>query len=145
LLFIEENKKMSLTELFKNLGAPLNNNRWSWGAVSPDGVVFLRVWDDEKKKINGKSHVRVTAYDYFKGKPNDNGWKERLRHLELIKQGAQSYMVICFAKDVNASPREINTYSNRMLWKAGNWIEHDGDIWLEIEEAVPVKLLTLEK
>jgi hypothetical protein len=32
-----------------------------------------------------------------------------------------------------------------MLWKAGNWIEHDGDIWLEIKVTVPVESLMLEK
>ena len=32
----------------ENLGAPFRNILWSWGAVSSDGQVFLRVWGDER-------------------------------------------------------------------------------------------------
>jgi hypothetical protein len=136
---------MSPTELFNTLGAPLTNNRWSWGAVRQDGIVLLRVWDDEKMNLSDHKYVRITAYEYFRNKSGDLGWNERLKHLELIKDGAQAYMVICFAVDVNAAPRKISTYSKQMLWKAGKWIEHEGDVWLEIVSTVPINVLTMVK
>jgi hypothetical protein len=37
--------------LFEKLGAPLKNTVWSWGGVRADGAIFLRVWEDEKRKI----------------------------------------------------------------------------------------------
>ena len=44
---------MSLTQFFDQLGAPLANSRWSWGAQrARDGVVFMRVWQDEKRFEN---------------------------------------------------------------------------------------------
>ena len=50
---------MSMADLFEKLDAPLNNIIWSWGAVSEGGNVYLRVWADEFRKIDGKLTVRV--------------------------------------------------------------------------------------
>ncbi len=130
---------MSLSELFVSLGAPLSNVRWSWGAVrSQDGAVFLRVWDDQKIKLGEHRYVRVTAYDHFKDKPGDLGWSERLQHIEQIKNGAKTYMVVCFAVDVTAAPRAIKTYSERVLLEGGGLIKHNGDLWMEIVATLPV-------
>jgi len=88
---------MSLSSLFNRLGAPLHNNRWSWGAVrANDGSVFLRVWQDESKVINGKRFMRITANEYFQNNdPNNLGYQERLKHIQQIQTGAKSYMIVC--------------------------------------------------
>ncbi|MDO9226213.1 MAG: hypothetical protein Q8M09_13920 [Pseudomonadota bacterium] len=128
---------MSLSELFVSLGAPLSNVRWSWGAVrSEDGAVFLRVWDDQKITLGERRYIRVTAYEHFKDKPGDLGWNERLQHVERIKNGAKSYMVLCFAVDVNVAPRAIKTYTKRVLLVGGALIEYRDDVWLEMTSTI---------
>jgi hypothetical protein len=39
--------EQKITRFFDDLGAPLTNMQWSWGAVRSDGAVFVRVWEDE--------------------------------------------------------------------------------------------------
>jgi len=39
----------SIAALFRTLGAPLHNERWSWGA-STDDYVILRAWQDDMRK-----------------------------------------------------------------------------------------------
>lgn len=57
---------MNRTELFAYLRAPLSNPRWSWGSVrAADGAVFLLVWQDEHKKIEGKPFTCVNASTFF--------------------------------------------------------------------------------
>jgi hypothetical protein len=50
-----------------------------------DQAVFLKVWQDEKIKLNGRWHMRLTANAHFAKHPSNLGWQERLRHLELVK------------------------------------------------------------
>ena len=51
----------SPSELLRRLGAPILNVVWSWGAVRPaDGVVFLRVWQDRERKVDGKWYTMLT-------------------------------------------------------------------------------------
>jgi hypothetical protein len=53
---------MTLSQLFEQLGAPLANVRWSWGAVrESDSAVFLRVWQDECRPIDGRMCVRIRS------------------------------------------------------------------------------------
>ena len=122
---------MSLTKYFKTLGAPLHNTRWSWGAVRDDGTVILRVWQDESKVLDGVSHQRITFFQKFEDDPDNRGFKERQGHLELIKAGAKSYMVMCIAKDVAAMPRQVKSYIKDAVFEGGELREIDGDFWLE--------------
>jgi hypothetical protein len=131
---------MSLSSLFKRLGAPLHNNRWSWGAIrEKDGSVFLRVWQDESKAINGKRFMRITANEYFQNNdPNNLGYQERLKHIFQIQTGAKSYMVVCVAQDINAIPRAIVSFNSSEVFEGGELISADGDIWLEFGNRIPV-------
>ena len=63
---------LSLSDLFKKLRAPLNNPRWSWGAVSEEGIVVLRVWGDQRENINGKLFVRVREPNYDEMQPQQS-------------------------------------------------------------------------
>lgn len=132
---------MSQKQLFERLGAPLVNARWSWGAVRDrDGVVFLRVWQDEIKRIDGRLFMRITANDYFLNHdPANHGWLERLRHIESVRGGATSYMVMCVAKHVNAIPREVQSFNRDEVFTGGQLIEADGDTWLALGPRVRVQ------
>jgi hypothetical protein len=131
---------MTLTSLFKYLNAPLTNQRWSWGAVrASDGAVFLRVWQDEVVKSGQKRSARVTANAFFKDDETNPGYAERLRHVELIKNGAKSYMIMCAAVDTQASPRAIATFNEKEVFVGGTLKETDGDWWLELVSRQPVR------
>lgn len=132
---------MSQKELFERLRAPLANARWSWGAVRPsDGVVFLRVWQDESKRIDGRLFMRITANNYFQNNdPKNLGWQERLRHVALIRGGSASYMVMCVSIDQSASPREVQSFNKEEIFRGGQVIDTDGDTWLELLARVSVQ------
>lgn len=123
---------MSPSELFRRLGAPLKNVVWSWGAVrSSDNTVFLRVWQDRERKVDGKWYTRLTHHAVFVDDPANLGWQERLAHVAKIREGAPCYLVMCEAKDVNASPRAIKSFNDRELFVGGAVVEMDGDWWIE--------------
>ncbi|MGE0157107.1 MAG: hypothetical protein AB7T17_08780 [Geobacter sp.] len=131
---------MSLSSLFNRLGAPLHNSRWSWGAVrANDGSVFLRVWQDESKVINGKRFMRITANEYFQNNdPNNLGYQERLKHIQQIQTGAKSYMIVCVAQDITAIPRAIINFNSDEVFEGGELISSEGDMWLEFGKRIPI-------
>ena len=123
---------MSLTQHFKKLGAPLKNSRWSWGAVrESDGVVFLRVWQDRKIRLDGKTYMMVTHHEAYVGNESSLGYIERLAHVDLVRGGRPVYMIVCIAKDTNARPRKIKSFIADDLFLGGEMIEHDGETWIE--------------
>ena len=123
---------MSLTQHFEKLGAPLTNSRWSWGAVRPsDGVLFLRVWQDQKVRLDGNNHMRVTHHAAYKGNETSLGYVERLAHIELVRQGAKVYMIMCIAKDPKAVPRSVASFIADDIFVGGNIVDHEGDTWIE--------------
>jgi hypothetical protein len=122
---------MSITAMFEQLGAPLANPRWSWGGVRQDGSVMLRVWQNETKRIDGRTHVQLTHYAEFVGREDNYGYQERLRHVNQIQTGVRCYMVMCEAKEPKAVPRKIKDFDKDVL-VAGALIEHEGDLWVPI-------------
>ena len=129
---------MSSADLFQRLGAPLKNPRWSWGAVSGQGTVFLRVWADEFQKLNGKQTVRVTKHKRFEDEPDNLGYKERVEHIALIGAGAPSFCVLCKAKDPSTKPREVASYDDKTVFVGGELIDHEGDSWLELTDRISI-------
>lgn len=131
---------MSQKGLFERLGAPLNNTRWSWGAVRPtDGTVFLRVWQDEYIRKGKKTFMRLTSNEHFQqNAPGDLGYQERSRHVSLIKSGAPCFMIICVAVDAAAIPRQVASFNEDDVMRGGELMESNGDCWLEITERVRV-------
>lgn len=123
---------MTLPDLFAYLGAPLANPRWSWGAVRPaDGAVFLRVWQDEQRKIAGAGFSQVTFDHFFNDNPSNLGYIERLKHVERVRNGASSYLLMCLARDVHASPREVASFDRNDIFVGGRLVEAEGNYWLE--------------
>lgn len=131
---------MTRTEIFAYLGAPLSNSRWSWGAVRPpDGAVFLRVWEDENRTIGGRHYTRVDAASFIQDESGSPGYTERLRHLDLIRAGAASYMVMCRAADKTSHPRKIASFNQREVFVGGKLVEDQGDWWLERAARKPLE------
>jgi len=131
---------MSMSEYFRRLGAPLVNHMWSWGAVrASDGAVFLRVWQDREQKIDGRWYTMLTHHEKFEDDPGNLGWQERLSHVELVRQGAKCYLVMCEAKDVSASPRSVRSFNDRELFIGGKCVEIDGDWWIERVGRLPAR------
>ena len=128
---------MSLTSYFDRLGAPLKNSRWSWGAIrESDGVVFLRVWQDQKLRIDGKTFMMVTHHGAYVGNESSPGYQERLRQVDLVREGRPVYLVMCQVENPDASPRIIKSFNKDEVFVGGATIEHDGDIWIELADRV---------
>src|SRR5437867_3067081 len=89
---------MSINRFFQEvLGANLKNTRWSWGAVEPlSNPVFLRVWEDEIQSANGAQQILIRRKQ---PRTSSLGYPERDKHIELIRNGAQAYGVLCRAVD----------------------------------------------
>jgi hypothetical protein len=136
---------MTQTEMFKRLGAPLSNSRWSWGAVrSEDGAVFLRVWQDRKRKHDGHWFMMVTHREKYAGDEDNRGYQERLEHMSRVRAGAQCFMVMCLAADISAAPRKIQSFNSSEVFVGGRVIELDGDTWVEMVDRKPVNAVRLQ-
>jgi len=130
---------MTLSEMFKRLGAPLVNTRWSWGAIrASDGAVFLRVWQDRVMKHEGKRYVLVARIKDRDKAPEKLGQQERLEHIERIREGAACYMVMCLVEDKDAIPRKIKSFNKEDVFVGGEVIELDSIIYIELADRVPV-------
>jgi hypothetical protein len=130
---------MTQTQFFEWLGAPLHNVRWSWGAVRHDGVVFLRVWQDETALHEARRYMRVTKHTVFADDLANLGYQERLRHLGLVRGGARSYMIMCEPDPARLPAREILDYNREEVFEGGALIEIAGDSWLELKQRVPAR------
>lgn len=129
---------MNQRYLFKKLGAPLANQQWSWGAVrASDGAVFLRVWQDEEREHGASFFMRLTHHAAFATNRSSQGYRERVRHVELVRSGAPCYLIVCVAADVMASPRSIRSFDEKSLLVGGAVMEFDGDSWIERVRRVP--------
>ena len=130
---------MSITGLFKKLNAPLANARWSWGSVrESDGTVILRVWQDRKTCHDDRYFMMVTFHEKFAGSDNQ-GYKERVEHAKLVREGSKCYMLMCVADDVDASVRTIKTLNSQDVFIGGEVIEYNGDTWVELAGRMPVR------
>ena len=128
---------MSLSSLFKSLGAPFVNTS-RWGAVrGDDGAVFLRVWQDEIKKIGDFPCCRVTANSRY-AHSKDAGWLERLGHVSLVREGAKCFLVVAIAKDRNAVPRVVKDFLDGAVIEGTEITEFDGDTWIRLGRRIPV-------
>ena len=129
---------MIQTKLFEELGAPLCNPRWSWGAIrKSDGAIFLRVWEDQKKMLGGKTYIRLTHKQFFKQKARKHpGNEERLKHINLLKKDYVTFMIMCIVKRPITSPRVIDRLAADKIYCGGTVKEIDGDVWLEIKRTI---------
>jgi hypothetical protein len=136
---------MSISSFFEKLGAPLRNKRQSWGAVrEKDGAIFLRVWQDRKVVKDRTLTLMVTHRDKYVDDQNNFGFKERQEHVELIRNGAQCFMVMCKVKDSEAMPRTIESFNEKEIFVGGDILEMDGETWVKVRSRVPVEEVLLK-
>ena len=125
---------MTMKDLFEQLGAPLRNPRTSWGAVSPTGV-YLRVWADQVRTINGVKHVQLT---HKAGSTRSPGRSERREHVDLLERnhGMPVVCIVCTATNPKTTPRTIAGFDgSTVLCGYGDDVYEDrvGDFWLKAE------------
>ena len=131
---------MTITQLFDKLNAPLANKRWSWGSIRNfDGAVILRVWQDEKIKIDGRYFMRITHHKSYVGSEGNEGYKERNRHAGLVQNGSKCYMVMCIANDPKETPRKIQSFNSDDIFVGGEVVMRDGDTWVEFADRIPIQ------
>ena len=134
--------KMSISSLFKDLGTPLKNIRWSWGAVdTTGGTVFLRVWKDETLKWKGKDVVRLTNRAHFEG-TSSLGYAERKQHIERLRQGATGYLIFCEAKAPISIPRKLKSYDSDSVFPTTDLCEINGDVYVQFLSGVKAAAVT---
>lgn len=135
--------KISITDFFASLDAPLNNHVWSWGALTQNKKeVILRVWRDEKRKINGKTHFRLTLHSLFDKSQGQisPGYPERLEHLQIAHQKGRAFLVYCRAADQTVQPRTIAGYTDHVLGVCESIvIDDEGDYWGEETRTIRVE------
>ena len=127
----------SPSALFRYIGAPLHNERWSWGA-SNENFVVLRTWQDETKKY-GDSLVVTIRYNWeiLKDRP---GFKERERHIEEIQNGKPAFMIMCKAVDPTADPRDIQSFNKKDLFVGGDIVDlGEGNLGIEAVKRITIK------
>lgn len=138
---------MNITTLFKLLGAPLHNNRWSWGATRPDGTVMLRVWAETVFQIDGARYVQVLGRDWEnvaeRMESGNLGFGERQRHVELLEGGAHCILIMCQCVDPKSLDGwSIKTFDSKDVFIGGDVIRRDGvrNQYVEGREGVFVRL-----
>ena len=128
---------MPMSLMFEKLGAPLHNKVWSWGAIKHDeNIVYLRVWQNETMILDGKSYVQVTYND--NGLRKKAGHKERQRHIELIKSGAECFLIFCEPKKPLSMPRKVHDYVRDSVFPTSELIERHGETWIQYIAGVPL-------
>ena len=123
----------NISSFFESLGAPLKNVRWSWGAERRDGAIFLRGWEDNCFTDVDGEYV-VIAHSTRVSAGASAGWRERWHHIQRIRTGAPCFVVMCIAKDVNAKPREIESFDTRQLIVGGRVVVKNGWTCIEVVE-----------
>ena len=89
----------------------MKNARWSWGAAHPDtGVVYLRVWEGEIRTVNGIRHARLGTRLKPGRSPSRPGYRERLQHVKLIRQGTPSWCILCRENDPPVNGRRLRFF-----------------------------------
>jgi len=129
-----------ISQFFADLGFPLRNIRWSWGARSGD-VVVLRTWQDEYVSRERKVTVLREPASYQES--DSFGLDERIVQLMSLWEGeVAGYTVIVEAKDRAARPREIKDYREDVVFAIKRLVARsDGSLAAELSDMVPVASL----
>jgi|GEM_PF-6110577 len=123
---------MSISTLYNDLGAPLRNIRWSWGAVNPHThSIFLSVWEDERKKLNDQiDTVRVTAYAQLDPR-TDLGFRERINQVDEIISGRRAFLIFCRARSIMDRRRSLAIINSTQLFPVISAFKIDHDVYLQ--------------
>ncbi len=129
-----------ISQFFADLGFPLRNIRWSWGARS-GVVVLLRTWQDEY--VSRERKVTVLREPAGLQETDSFGLDERIVQLKSLWEGeVAGYTVIVEVKDRAARPREIKDYREDVVFAIKRLVARpDGSIAAELSDMVPVASL----
>ncbi|HJV74729.1 MAG TPA: hypothetical protein VJ654_10945 [Noviherbaspirillum sp.] len=131
---------MSMRELFDALGAALQDERWSWGGVREhDKRVFLCVWQDTIREIDGKRCVWVSDVE---GADESLGAGERLKHLGLIRSGYAPYLVTCGTDERATQPTATKGIDGWKILVGGALLAREDGFWLEVTNLAPLRDVT---
>ncbi|MGE3509821.1 MAG: HNH endonuclease [Vicinamibacterales bacterium] len=129
---------MSITAFYRNtLGANVRNERWSWGALDPvEDRLFLRIWEDQIREIDGRRHALLMGHDW--GHTKSPGYNERLRHIAAMRVGTVAYGVVCTAVETDPDgPRAIAAYDAETLARLGEVVERDNNTYAPLLDNLP--------
>lgn len=130
---------MNITEFYHEvLGANLRNSRWSWGAYDPvSNRLFLRVWEDQLISQDGREKVHVL----WKNPIRDSlGYPERVAHLGLMRDGAETFGILC-RSDLPTGYRRIKGFDNSLLLELGELIEESDQVYAVVTGRRPTSEL----
>ncbi|WP_071078541.1 HNH endonuclease [Janthinobacterium lividum] len=130
----------AISQFFVDLGYPLRNIRWSWGARS-GGSLLLRTWEDEYVYKERKLIVLDRPELY---RPSESfGLDERLVQLKALWGGdIAGYTVIATVKDKDVRPREILGYRDDAVFALNRLrLQSDGTIVADVGDRVSVSTL----
>ena len=83
-------------------------------------------------KLNGQNYVRILVHAGPAVRKDTLGYFERCKHVELIRNGAPSYMIMCRAVDSGASPRTVASVNKDDIFIGRKVALFDDDEWLQI-------------
>lgn len=130
---------MTISQFFKSvLGANLLNSRWSWGAFSPNtNRLFLRVWEHGLASVDGIECISIMDGSWER---TSAGFNERKRHVDMLRNGASGYGILCVAKDPNGNgTRTIERFDSTTLLKFGSIIDDDEHVYAQIIDRIRVE------
>ena len=128
---------MSISKFFEEtLGAKLRNVRQSWGAVDETRrTVFLRLWSDQIERIDTGERVEIGRKQR---EASSAGYRERMRHIDLLRGGYHGIGVRCVAADPEATPRRIADFDASSLCQLGEVTEDSERVYVRIAGEVAV-------
>ena len=100
------------------------------------------VWQDEHLIREKWKYSLVHNETYWRGKTNTRGQNERKKHLERVRQGATTYMIMARVSDSHedGDTRTIERLNCDEVFAAGELFEDEqGNIWLERISRIPVE------
>ena len=132
---------MSISSFFEQLGAPLANQRWAWGARrARDGAIFLRVWQD--LKFVREDGIWVLVYERWMEHKGVLGHQERGAQVAAIRAGAPCFLVMCVANDIDAKQRKIQDFNEDEVFVGGELLDTSPGFSYPPTTAPHVKRLT---
>lgn len=129
-----------ISKFFADLGFPLRNIRWSWGARAGDTIV-LRAWQDEYRGRERK--VTVLREPAALDLSESYGVDERIVQLKAIWAGGiAGYAVLAEVRERAERPRHIKDYREDVLFPIKRLeLQRNGSIAAELGDPVSVATL----
>jgi len=122
---------MKTKEFFaKRLGTPLHQ-RWAWGAIDEAHKrIFLRVGQNDLQP-NSKEPKRAVLHEPHWSEGQSPGAPERLRHIELLRQGYEGFAVIYWSH-WNGGEWKTKDFERRFLYRLGVITKKGGNTYARV-------------